>query len=173
MSTLRALSERIRKEIKIENHDVQGEIRPNIRELRAASQASLELLIQRFHDWKNVGTLRKLPKTQLVFEEVLLTIKDDIDQHGRWSFWHYSTLCLITCFAYLKLIEQEKNKTLKLQDPAVWDSHPWESAVLTINFVAGVLHPTALSRLQSIAQSDDVDIRDMCKTLIWHMNKLN
>jgi len=173
MTTIRSLSERITQAIKLENNDVPSIILPQQREMANMSRLSLDLLVRDLKSWTPIGLPnKKWTKVINVFERTILSINADINKNGRWSFWHYSAICQVTCFAYLDLIKREKHNTINLNDPKVWDSASWEEAVLTLNFISGRLYPNALSRLQEISANDDVSIEDVCKTLLWHINQL-
>jgi hypothetical protein len=96
---------------------------------------------------------------------LLNLINDDIRENKRWSFWHYSGLSVITCFAYLELIKKDKHKEIDLADPKVLITPNWEVATLIINYLAGRLYPKGLSEIQKISEQPDVDIDVLCKTI--------
>ena len=159
---LRTLSERINKEITIHNNDVAAHFLHNQREIQQLANISLSIMQNTFSDVKTMGHLKNLPQTQKVFSETLTYICDDIHKHGRWSFWHYSGLCLISCFAYLELLKANKHQTIDLSAPKTWANPDHEVAIITINYIAGRLYPKSLARLQAIGDEDDVDVSDLC-----------
>lgn len=173
MLTLRSLNERIEKEIYRGQHDIEPRYLPNQRDVRGLSQLCLDLLVRDFHDMKKHGLLRRLKKTQNVFENTLKAVKKDLEKNGHWSFWHYSALCLITCFAHLKLIQDEKHNKLHLDQQSTWVNPNWEHAVLSINYLSAQLFPKHLEKLQAINGSDDVDIKIMCNLIVRNIEKLS
>lgn len=162
---LRQLSDQINSRIKTHNNDVQAHHLPNQREIQQLANISLSMLEVTFDEFKDVGHLRKLEKTKLVFAELLSFIVDDIKKNGRWSFWHYSGLCLITCFAYMELLKQGKHQTLNLSDEALWTETNYETAVLAINYIAGRLYPKALAELMTIGNDDKVNLTELCQII--------
>lgn len=173
MTTLHALSETIRKEIQVRENDVEPMYLPNLREIRGMANIALDILISDFSRWSIVGEAKALHKSRAVFEKTMHAIKKDLDTHQRWSFWHYSGLCLITCLAYAALIKQQKHKTIDLSQQSTWINPDWEVATLAINYVSGRLYPNGLARLVDIANKPGMDIEQMCNVLIYNMHKLH
>ena len=173
MPTLKSLSEQIAKEIRLNEKDISPRYLPNQQQIRGLSHVSLDILVREFEEWKQQGKLRKWHKTQAIFKNTLESINKDIQQHGYWSFWHYSLLCLITSFAHMELIKHNKHKTIDLSEQSTWYSPNWEVAVLSINYVAGRLYPEGLSRIHSLAQKQGADIKDVCNALMHYMKQLH
>lgn len=173
MISLHTLRDRIDKRIAQEENDITPKYLPNQREIRTLSNLALDIIIRDFEDIKKAGQLRKLKKTQVVFESTIKAVNDDIKKHGFWSFWHYAAICSVTCFAYLKLLKQNKHHTIELNKEDTWVDANWEVAVLSINFVSAELFKEKLSILLEINQSDDVDIRSFCEILLKKIERLS
>jgi hypothetical protein len=164
--SLRTLSDRIAKQINVDNNDVNARYLPNQREIQKLANVSLDILVSNFESIKTIGSLRKLKKTQLVFEETLAFINSSVKEKGVWSFWHHSGLCLISCFAYVELLKKNKHQTINLSDEKNWADPNWEIAVLTTNYIAGRLYPSSLAKLMQIGEGDDVNISDLCNVIV-------
>jgi hypothetical protein len=164
--SLRTLSERISREIHLSENDVEPRYLPNQRDIRNMSQVVLDVLIRRREELSSTGQLKKLEKTQPIFLDALSEIKNNVVEHGYWSFWHYSALTVITCFSYLEALKQGKHKNLSLSDQDNWTDPSLDVAVLSINYITGQLYPDAISKLQRISEQPDVNIETLVQYLL-------
>jgi hypothetical protein len=161
--SLSELSKRIEREINISNNDVEGRYHPNEKYILSLCNLSLDLIIEHKKVLLTTGHLRKLEKTKIEFDSLLNFVKENISTHGYWSFWHMSSLVIITCFYYLALLKENKNNTIDLTNIDVWET--LDAAVLGINYISGVMHPKTLGILAEISNQPNVDIKDVCKYL--------
>jgi hypothetical protein len=173
MSTLRSLSEKIEKEILLQNNDVPPVFHHSIRGIRAFCEASIDLLMRDMEVWTKIGRLKKLHKSRNVFIETLTQAKNDLDNNKHLSFWHFGVICFTTCFAYEELLKQGKHQSIELNAQSTWNDPNWEVAVIFLNFSAGKLYPTALSTLNDIFKQPDVDASDACKFLLKRISMLS
>lgn len=175
MHTLRTLSALIEKEIKIEEFDVVPQYFPHSKNLIELSHISIDIIIRDFDIMMESGCIKKLKlkKTIPIFRSALLKVKKDLNQNGRWSFWHFALLMIITSINYAYLGKQGKFKTIDLNKQETWDNPNFEVAVIAINIVAQKLYPSAMAKLVEIANKKDVDINIMCNTLLRNITLLS
>lgn len=163
---LQTLSNKIEKKIKIFNYDVEARFLPNQREIQKLANVSLDLIVRDFSVIKTIGALNKLPETQKSLDNLLSLLDENIKKNHYWSFWHYSGLCLLTCFAYLVLLKKRKHQTIDLSKDSTWADPDWQVGVITINYIAGRMYPSSLAILMQISEEDDVSIEDLCLYIV-------
>jgi hypothetical protein len=172
MITVRTLSERIESQIKIHENDVTPQYSADQREIKGLANWALDILVRDVESWTKKGKLRKFKKTRPIFIETLKAIKADLNEHQHWSFWHFGGICFLTCFAYEKLLNENKHKSIDLSKQETWASTGWEEAVLAINYVTGKRYPNGLQRLVKVAGEPDVNSKTMCEFILKRISML-
>jgi hypothetical protein len=165
MSDLLQLSKVLDNELSLIDNDLTPRYLPNQLELRGLSDVCLNLLVRYEAETLNVKFLRNKKKSKACLSILLAEVNSNIKQNHKWSFWHYASLCLVTCFAYAKLLEQNKHKTIDLASQETWNIPNSEVATLAINYVAGRLYPDGLSIVIQLMNSDKYDIDTLCRFL--------
>lgn len=173
MLGLRDLSTIIEKEILIAEHDVQPVYLPNIKEIRIASTFLIDILYHQFDDFKMVGNGKHLKKSIPVLRKILSFVRSDIKTNGRWSFWHFMAVGIITATAHEELIRKNKNRTINLNDQTTWDSPDWQVATLFFYFSSEQLYKTHMTNFIKVQARDDVDIETLSRLLVRKIKALN
>jgi hypothetical protein len=159
---LRNLGERIEKLIKIEDNDIEPNYVYFQKEIPAMSKMCLDLIHQNFDELLSSGKIRKIKSAHPILRDLIVFVKNDIEKHGRWSFWHYSALTIITCFRYLECIQQNKHNTLDLSNPEKWlaegSSYTLDAATLTLKYMTAKMYPSALENIMKAIDGPDVDM---------------
>lgn len=161
--SLSKLGELIENEINVFQHDVAKIYHPNERELISLCNLCLDNFAVKREELFTKGKLQGLPETQKVFITHLEYINKNIKEHGYWSFWHVTSLVVVTCFYYMELLNEGKNSSVDLNDHAEWER--LDAPVLAINFIAGQWYKEPLGDFWTQTNKANVDIKMVCEFL--------
>ena len=173
MLGLRDLSTIIEKEILIAEHDVKPVYLPNIKEIRIASTSLVDVLYHQFDDFAKVGNGKHLKKSIPVLKKLLSFVRSDIKVHGRWSFWHFMAIGIVTATAHEELIRKNKNRTIDLNNQETWASPDWQMATLFFYFSSHKLYKNHMTNFIKVQARDDVDVETLSRLLVRKIKTLN
>lgn len=140
-------SQMVRDQIAIIEHDVEPQYLPNLREVRDGSVFCLDVLQSHFSTLMKMGGVQTHSGLSRVFNEAFDILISNVKKHQRWSFWHYTMVCVITSLPYAEMISKGEHKTFALDNPKNWEDPDVRLAVLFFNYVAGRLYPDALPKI--------------------------
>lgn len=162
--SLQSYSDLVRKKIALVQHDVEPQFLPNLREIRSGSQFCMDLIHSRMPAMLLAGGVPSHPGLSQVFEQSYQALVANIRKHQRWSFWHYTLVCVITSLAYAEMLQKGEHKSISLNEQSTWDSPDEKVAILFFNYVAGQLYPKALPDIIKLNGLDTMFTRNESTT---------
>lgn len=173
MLGLKDLSELIEKEILIAEHDVQPVYLPNLKQIRDGSTAMLDVLYHQFDEFKKVGRAKWMKKSTPVLHNLLNFVHADIKRNGRWSFWHFMSVGIVTALAHEELVKKNKHATIKLSDQATWANPDWQVATLFFYFCSAQLYKSQMIKFMELQARGDIDIETLSRYLVRKIKLIN
>lgn len=157
-------SKLVSEKIAIIQHDVEPRYVTDLPDIRKMSMFCVDMLQSHLTVLLKQGGIPAYPGLDRVFREAFEFLSFNLKKHKRWSFWHYTLVCVITSLPYAEMIARGDHKTIDLNKQEVWDNPDYRAPTLFFNFVAGKLYPEDLPKIIDKEGFDKVFTRNESTT---------